>query len=39
MYDVCAQSIIYDQLKYNNNILTIYNETKILYIVGEVAIY
>jgi hypothetical protein len=39
MYDVCAQSIIYDQLKYNNNILTIYNETKNLYIVGEVAIY
>jgi len=39
MYDVCAQSIIYDQLKYNNNILTIYNETKKLYIVGEVAIY
>ncbi|CAM6057702.1 unnamed protein product [Sphagnum tenellum] len=34
-YDVCAQSIIYDQLKYNNNILTIYNETKKLYIVAS----
>jgi hypothetical protein len=48
IYDVCAQSIICDQLKCNSNILTyltfsslfgLHNETKILYIIGEVAMF